>query len=95
MIYAASCEKCGEVEVSKPMTAEFPRRHACGGLLTRRYTVTPVHFAAPGFYATDVSHFQKQLGAERFARFERERDAAQARAATGTLTPYEQQLEHV
>lgn len=94
MVYSATCSKCGEVEINKPMADDFPIRHTCGGKLSRRFVVPAVHFAAGGFYSTDVSHFQKQLGPDRYARFEAQRDAAQARAKAGTLTPYEQQLEH-
>lgn len=95
MVYGAVCSRCGEVEISKPMAADFPSRHACGGALKRRYSAPAITFNAPGFYATDVSHFQKQLGPARYARFEAERAAAQKRAAQGRLTPYERQLEHV
>lgn len=94
MRYDAICSKCGAVEINKPMLAVFPVRHACGGALTRQFSPLPVHFNAPGFYSSDVSRMQNMIGPDRYARFEAQRAAAQARAKTGTLTPYEQQLEH-
>ena len=95
MIYPAYCDKCGDVEVNKPMADDFPTRHACGGKLSRRFSVPAVHFAAGGFYSTDVTRMQKMIGPDRYAKFEAQRDAAQTRAKSGTLTPYERQLEHV
>ncbi len=94
MLYSATCEKCGDVEINKPMAADFPTKHTCGHILRRTYAAPAVHYASGGFYATDVSRMQNMIGPERYARFEAQRDAAQARAKTGTLTPYERQLEH-
>lgn len=76
------------------MAEDFPSRHVCGCKLTRVFEPPAVHYHSPGFFSSDVSHFQKQLGPDRYARFEAQRDAAQARAKAGTLTPYEQQLEN-
>lgn len=76
------------------MAADFPARHACGGRLTRLYTTPPaVHYAAGGFYATDVNRLKNQIGAERFARFEHDKAAAERRAAAGRQTPYERAQE--
>lgn len=75
------------------MAADFPVRHVCGGRLTRLYTTAPaVHYAAGGFYTTDVNRLKNQVGPERFAKFEREKAAAEQRAATNTQTPYERAL---
>lgn len=75
------------------MAVAFPQRHSCGHLLRRVYVPPAIHYAAAGFYTTDVSHFQKQLGPDRYAKFEHDRAAAIARSKTGTLTPYERQLD--
>jgi predicted nucleic acid-binding Zn ribbon protein len=95
MIYPAHCDKCGDVEISKPMRDAFPTRHACGGKLARRFEAVPVHFAAGGFYTTDVNRMKSIVGADRYARFEHERDGAIKRAKAGKLTPYEKVLESV
>lgn len=93
MIYSAKCEKCGEVEIEKPMVAAFPLRHFCGGKVRRVFTPAQVIYAAPGFYSTDVTHFEKQVGKERAAKFYKQRDATLARAKAGRLTPYEKRLD--
>jgi len=93
MRYDATCSHCGAIEIDKPMTAPFPRKHNCGGVLARVYHPIPVHYAAPGFYSTDVDHLKKQIGPERFASFEREKAAAEKRAVTGTQTAYERRLD--
>lgn len=94
MIYPASCEKCGEIEIEKSMLAPFPLRHLCGGKLKRRYDVAPaVQFNAPGFYASDVQRFKSQVGSERYAKFEHERDDIERRAKAGKLTPHEKSLD--
>lgn len=54
-----------------------------------------VHFAAAGFYHSDVTRFKSQIGPERFARFERQRDDAIQRARDGRLTDYEKALEAI
>ena len=54
-----------------------------------------VHFAAAGFYHSDVTRFKSQVGTERFARFERQRDDAIRRAREGQLTDYEKALETI
>ena len=94
-IYPAHCENCGDVEISKPMADDFPARHTCGHILRRRFEPTAVHYAAAGFYKTDVDHFKNQIGPERFARFEADRAAGIQRQQSGTLTPYERELERV
>jgi len=95
MKYEATCSHCGPVEIEKPMKARMPRRHTCGGMLTRRFSVPAVHFAAPGFYSTDVARMQKQVGPERFAKFEKQKADADKRAKAGQLTGYEKALEGV
>lgn len=75
------------------MTAPMPKC-SCGGELRRLYTqAPPVAFHAAGFYATDVHHLRSQVGSERFARFEAERDDIRRRAQRGQLTAYERSLE--
>lgn len=81
------------VEITKPMAVDFPVRHACGGALTRILTAPAVHYAAAGFYATDVDRLKKQVGSERFAQFEKQKAAAERRAKSGKQTPYERSLE--
>ena len=93
MIYAARCDMCGEVEIEKPMQAPFPKRHECGYAVHRVYTATPAHYNAPGFYASDVTRFKSQVGAERFAKFEKQKESAERRAKAGKLTNYEKALE--
>lgn len=95
MIYTATCTKCGNVEIDKPMLAEFPTRHACGGTVTHHYTVIAVHYAAPGFYSTDVQRMKSLVGPDRFAKFEAQKADAEKRAKAGRLTPYEKVLESV
>jgi len=92
MIYEATCKQCGNVEIEKPMTAPFPVRHTCGAQLSRRYSPIAVHYAAPGFYSSDVTRFRSQVGAERFAKFEREREDVLKRTKQGKLTPNEKRL---
>lgn len=76
------------------MTADFPLCARCGGQQVHAFNAPPaVHYAAPGFYSTDVSHFQKQVGTERFARFEAQKANTLAHAAKGRLTPDERALE--
>ena len=77
------------------MAKDFPRLHTCGAPLRRRYTAPSVIYNSAGFYSTDVSHFQKQLGAEKFAKFEAKRQAAEKRAHTGMLSNYEKVLETI
>lgn len=77
------------------MAADFPRMHAsCGGTLKRRFTTVAVHYAVAGFAATD-DRLLRQVGTERYARFEQERNAALARAKTGRQNAYEQALEAI
>ena len=75
------------------MRASFPRKHACGGRLTRRFTALGVIFAAPGFYATDVRRLESQIGKDAHARFTTLKRDAERRQAEGQLTAYEQALE--
>jgi len=75
------------------MSDPLPPCPACGGELQRVYSVTPVLFNAAGFTAADVSHFEKQVGPERYARFVQQRDDAERRAKAGQLTEYERSLD--
>lgn len=93
MVYDAICSECGQVEIEKPMRDEFPRRHDCGGKLSRLYTATPVHYNAPGFYSFDVSRFEKQVGPERAAKVKDKNDDYMKRMRAGRLTPSEKRLE--
>lgn len=93
VIYSATCSHCGNVEISKPMLAVFPRKHACGGKLTRRFSMPGVIFDAPGFYATDVRRLESQIGKDAHARFTALKRDAERRAGKGQLTAYEQALE--
>lgn len=77
------------------MAADFPERHTCGHILHRVFLPPSVHYAATGFYSTDVSRMKNMVGSDRYAKFEAQRDSAQARAKAGKLTPYERQLERV
>jgi predicted nucleic acid-binding Zn ribbon protein len=95
MRYDVQCKACGEQdEIDKPIRAPMPRCE-CGGELIRLYQPTPVHFRAGGFYTTDVSRLEKQIGRERFAKFERQKDGAEKRARAGRLTEYEKVLESI
>ena len=94
MHYDATCSNCGSVEISKPMQAAFPVRHRCGGTLTRRYHSPVIKFDAPGFFTYDVTRPREQVGAARFAQFERERDDIERRAKAGRLTSYERAAEY-
>ena len=93
--YDTYCPNCKRYEqVHKRMDAPLPDCLHCGSQLQRAFvTPAPVHFHASGFYATDVSRFEKQVGAERYARFVKQRDDAERRARAGRLTPYERALE--
>jgi hypothetical protein len=55
----------------------------------------PVHFAAGGVYTTDVTRMQREVGEERFAKFEQQKADAERRAKAGRLTEYEQALEQL
>jgi hypothetical protein len=54
-----------------------------------------VQFNAPGFYATDVTRFEKMVGAESAARVKRQNEAALKRARAGKPTAYERALEAI
>ena len=96
MVYPATCDKCGEVEISSPMAKGLPRLHlGCGGALRRRYTVPAVTYAAAGFYSTDVTRLRDMVGPERYAKFEKQKSAAEKRAKAGTQTDYEKAMEGV
>lgn len=94
MQYDATCSKCGPVEITKPMPAEFPARHFCGGKLNRLYSPLPVFFNAPGFFTYDVTRPRGIVGPTRFAKFEQERDDIERRAKAGRLTAYERAAEY-
>jgi len=96
MLYDAFCPNCQEnSEIDKAMTAPMPKCRRCAAPLVRRYSAPAVLFNAPGFYATDIAHLERQVGRERAARFRAKRDDAEARAKAGRLTPYERALEAV
>lgn len=96
MTYEVSCKGCGEFEIEKPMAAQLPRCPYCHGTLRRVYDAMPaVHYAAPGFYATDVKRGEDLFGKDRAARFNRQKADAEARAKSGRLTPYERKLEAI
>ena len=93
MRYDAHCDNCGTVEIEKPMAAEFPLQHVCGGAMRQVYRPAHVIFAAPGFYSTDVNYLKRQISPERYARFEQQRDATLARYASGRITTEDRQAE--
>ena len=97
MKYDARCPICKTVsEIDKPMAAPMPQCPRCSTSLVRLYHAVPaVLYNAPGFYATDIAHFEKQVGRERAERFRAQRTSAEARASTGRLTPYEKALEAI
>ena len=92
MRYDAKCSNCGTVEITKPMSPDWPAAHSCGGTLTRLYGSPAVHYAVGGFVTSDT-RFERQLTPERAARFRAQKDDAERRAATGRLTDYEKVLE--
>lgn len=94
MRYDVICEAGHPSEIEKPMAAGYPTCPKCGRELRRLFdTVPAVHYAAAGFFTTDVSRFAGLVGPERAARFEAQRDDAERRARAGKLTPYEKVLE--
>lgn len=93
MLYSANCEKCGPVEIEKPMTAVFPLRHLCGGKLTREFDTPTVHYHAGGFFSTDVTRLRNMIGGERYDKLTADIADIERRAKTGNLTPYERSLE--
>ena len=95
MQYDVTCEKCHKQdEIEKPMRAPLPRCAHCGGTLRRLFIQPPpVHYLSAGFFSTDIKHLQAQVGAERFAQFEAQRDDTLRRARAGRLTGYEKVLE--
>ncbi len=97
MRYDVICQRCRvKSEIVKPMAAELPKCSECGGPLRRTFTRMPaVHYNAPDFYATDVSRFEKLVGTERAAKFNKLRDDAEKRKKQGQLTPYEKVLERI
>ena len=95
MRYDTQCRKCGATEeVIKPMSARLPKCVHCSGTLRRLFIQPPpVHYHAPGFFSTDILHLKNQVGAERFAQFEAQRDDTLRRARAGRLTGYERVLD--
>lgn len=75
------------------MLAPFPARHSCGARMRRNYNALPVIFNAPGFYETDVRHFEKQIGKEKAERLRVKNEDVMRRAKAGRLTPYEKRLD--
>ena len=95
MRYDTECQRCSaQIEVVKPMRASFPKCAECGGPLRHLFRAAPpVHYHSAGFFSTDVLHFQRQVGTERFAKFEAERDASIRRMKSGRPTRYEYAAE--
>ena len=78
------------------MSADMPACARCGEAMRRVHTAAPaVIYGATGFYSSDVTRFERQVGPERAARFRAQRDDAEKRAKAGRLTPYERALESV
>lgn len=91
--YDARCTQCTfEDEIIKPREAAMPACPECGGELKQVYHVPTVHYAAPGFAATD-GRLEKLVGRERHAKFDAQKHDAEARARRGQLTSYERVLE--
>ncbi len=97
MIYSTVCSKCGrKEEISKPMMSSLPRCSACKSTLRRLWRDSPsIIYAAAGFYATDYGRFEKQVGAEKAAKFRASKDEIEGRAVKGRLTGYEKAVEAV
>ena len=75
------------------MAAPMPKC-SCGGALARLYTqAPPAIYNAAGFYASDVNRLRSQVGPERYAQFEAERDDIRRRARLGRLTAQERSLD--
>lgn len=78
------------------MSAPMPACAVCGGSFKRVYSqMPPVHFSAGGFYTTDVTRLQREIGPDRYAKFERQKADAERRAKAGRLTGYEKALETI
>ncbi len=94
MRYDVVCERCrAEGELEKPMKAALPPCEACGGTLRRRFRRAPsVLYRAAGFSATD-DRLKRQVGPERFAKFEQTKADVERRAKAGRLTEYEKAIE--
>lgn len=93
--YDAKCTKCEfEGEIEKPREASLPRCPQCRGTLRRVYRPTVVHYAAPGFSATD-GRLEKLVGTKRYRRFEAQKEDVETRARSGRLTEYERSIEAV
>ena len=97
MRYDIICQKCGVTdEIEKPMAARLPKCAECGGPTRRVYNDSPVIvFAAAGFYSTDVNRFEKMVGTERAAKFNKSKESAEKRQREGRQTPYEKVLEKI
>lgn len=60
MKYRAHCSNCGNVEITKPMEAEWPSRHECGGTLIRLFDAPiVVRSNTSDPYVTDVSRSRR------------------------------------
>lgn len=92
MRYDIVCHCGWRGEVEKSMQAEYPLCPVCGSRTGRIWDIPVVHYAAPGFTATD-NRFAKMIGPERNARFEAQKADVLTRAREGRLTPYEKSLE--
>lgn len=95
MRYDVKCKAGHKFEVSKGPQDPYPRCR-CGLPTARIFSVaTPVMYNAAGFYATDYGRFEKQVGAEKAAKFRASKDEIEGRAAKGKLTGYEKAVEAV
>jgi len=97
MLYDVICQKCHtEDEIEKPIHAALPTCVYCGGTLKRVYSQMPtVQYRAGGFYSTDVTRLQREMGPDRFAKFEAQKADAERRSKAGKLTAYEKALETI
>lgn len=94
MRYDTICPNNHRAEIEKPMQADMPPCVRCGAALMRVYGIAPaVFYKTAGFYNSDVTHFERQVGPERAAQFRAQRDDAERRAKAGRLTGYERALE--
>ena len=93
--YRVRCHKCGEFEIEKPMNEPLPPCPDCFGELRRIYIAPVVQFRASGFYATDVTRFEKLVGTERASKVRQQNEAAAKRKRAGKQTAYERALEAI
>lgn len=95
MLYDARCPKCRYAdEIDKPASAPFPKCPLCGARMEKAYTQpVPVHYAAAGFYSTDVGRMRAAVGPALADKFEHEKTEYFLRESRNRLTPQEKALE--